>query len=309
MNFSLLTAVATAALTAAAISTVPATPALAADLNGPRGSAKDGYVPAMPMRQNVSNCYVRGDVGGSFSNDPTAKWPMSQGTFTDGNADGIVDPGELNFAYIGNKISNASLDNTWLIEGGYGCGSGSRGLRAEAVLGYRGQRSLSGSPLTWNPGPSLGQDTNVDPYVPATGNTLHSALTTYTAMINAYYDLGRYGAFVPYVGAGIGLAYHKMGEVTFDGNPYLSGIIAGDNDVAFAWSLMAGVAYQVSDRAILDFGYRYVDLGSVASARHDNVGVVTNPKVTVEDITAHEFKIGLRYHLGSGGCCETVSLK
>lgn len=302
MKLSTLTAVATT-LAAAALSM----PASAADLGGPR-SIKDGYAPVMPMHSNVSPCYWRGDVGYSASSKPDVKWPMSRGTHNDLNADGIVDNGELSYALIGNKVSNADLDNTWLIEGGFGCGSGSRGLRAEVVLGYHGQRSLSGTPMTWNPGGFIGAP--IATYVPASRNDLHSSITTYTAMLNGYYDLGRFGAFVPYVGAGVGLAYHQMQEVYFTGNPYLTGTIAGDNDVAFAWNVMAGVGYQISDRAIIDVGYRYMDMGRIASARHNNGGTATDPKVVVNDITAHEFKIGLRYHLGtSSTCCETVPLK
>lgn len=305
MKLSMLTAVASTIAAA-----VVALPAVAADLGGPHGSVKDGYVPAMPMHGSVSNCYFRGDVGASVSSNPDVKWPMSRGTFNDLNADNIVDAGETSYALIGNKVSNASLDNTWLIEGGYGCGSGSRGLRAEVVLGYRGQRSLSGTPLTWDPGPALGQNVLLNPHVPPTGNDLHSSITTYTAMVNAYYDLGRYGSFVPYVGAGVGLAYHQMHEVSFTGNPYLTGIIAGDSDLAFAWNVMAGVGYQISDRAILDLGYRYIDMGRASSARHNNGGTATDPKVVVDDITAHEFKVGLRYHIGSSPCCaQAMPLK
>ena len=72
---------------------------------------------------------------------------------------------------------------------------------------------------------------------------------------------------------------------------------AGDERWSLAWSLMAGAGYQVSERLIVDFGYRYIDMGSVKSTRVDNLGF-TNPPVVVDDITAHEFKIGLRYHFG-----------
>ena len=60
---------------------------------------------------------------------------------------------------------------------------------------------------------------------------------------------------------------------------------------------MAVFAYQVSNRAILDFGCRYIDFGSVKSDRVDP-GLNQNPAVEVEDWTAHEFKVGLRYHFG-----------
>ena len=76
------------------------------------------------------------------------------------------------------------------------------------------------------------------------------------------------------------------------------------------WSLllMAGVAYQISPRAILDVGYRYIDLGTVSSERNDTAGNV-NPRVTMDDIAAHEVKVGLRYHFGSSDCCAYQAMK
>ncbi len=93
-----------------------------------------------------------------------------------------------------------------------------------------------------------------------------------------------------------------MSDVYFTGNPALTNRIKGDNDLSFAWSLMAGVGYQISDRAILDVGYRYIDLGSISSQRSDSGGFV-NPAVKLDDLTAHEVKVGLRYHFGGGSDC------
>ena len=90
---------------------------------------------------------------------------------------------------------------------------------------------------------------------------IQTTLKTYTMMFNAYYDLGKFGGFVPYVGAGVGLAYHKMGDVTIDNIRDARTRIHGENKLSFAWSLMAGIGYQLTDRAILDFGYRYIDMG------------------------------------------------
>jgi opacity protein-like surface antigen len=69
--------------------------------------------------------------------------------------------------------------------------------------------------------------------------------------------------------------------------------LPGDDKVSFAWALMAGFGYQLTDRAILDVGYRYIDMGSAQSS---NVG---GTRLEVDDMRAHEIKIGLRYHLGS----------
>ena len=282
----------------------------AADLGAaPRGgSVKDGYVQAMPeiVRGSSGPCYFRADVGYSLSNDPSASWPVANNVGTDFNGNGVFDYGEIVSTFLGSKVSNTSLDNSWFGEVGAGCGIGAgmgagRGFRAELMLGVHGDRDFVGEPLTYDPGPKIGD--LVPGFVP-TPNTdpMHTSIQSYTLMMNVYKDLGTYGRMTPYVGAGIGAAYNQLDDVSFTGNYFLPNHIHGENELSFAWSLMAGVGYQVSDRAVLDFGYRYIDLGSAHSGNGDSAGQY-NPRVNIDDLTAHEFKIGLRYAFGGGDCC------
>lgn len=274
MNTACKAGIASAALAATTFFALPAT---AADLYG--GSIKDGPAIVAPARAPAGPCYFRGDVGYSLSGTPDVRW-----TVTDNNG------------FVTDKVNKVDIENTWLVEGGLGCGSGSYGFRGELMLGYRGDRKIKGEPGNWAPN------------VPVNDDPLHTSLTTYTAMFNVYKDLGRWGAFTPYLGAGLGLAYHVLDDVSFTNNANLTNHIHGDRDLAFAWQLMAGVGYQVSDRAILDFGYRYVDLGKATSERHDSAFAV-NPRVYVNDLTAHEFKVGLRYHFGQSDCCAYAAMK
>ena len=268
---------------AAALS-LAALPAVAADLgNGHwgRGSIKDDHA-AAPSQ--ASTCYYRADVGTSFSNNPNLRWTADDGLGAAG-------------AGLQERVTNTSMANTWTGGVGVGCGSGSRGFRYEAMLGYHGQRGINGttSPFDDDGGAPLGGPNVAEPH------KIHSAVTSYTGMVNGYFDLGNMRGFVPYVGAGVGLAYHQMDDYTYSvggARPYR---VTGDNDLTLAWSVMAGVGYQVSDRAILDIGYRYLDLGRAATGRADP-NSFTPSKLSVDDMTAHEFKIGLRYHMG-GNCC------
>lgn len=277
---------------------------MAADLGG---SLKDTYQPLPRVHAGAGPCYIRGDVGGSVSRNPSMNWPVHNEVFEDDwNRNGIVDYDEVWYRSAGSEVQEVSMDNTWLAEVGAGCGSGSRGLRGEVMFGFRGDRDVWGVPPIYTGtivgGPPPGTPPDVD-------DPIHTSIKSYTLMVNAYYDLGQFRGFVPYVGAGVGAAYHMVDEVYFTENPYLTNRIEGDKTLSFAWSLMAGVAYQVSDRAILDFGYKYIDMGSAHSGRVDNAGYL-NPQVDIDDIAAHEFKIGLRYHFGSSSnCCEYASLK
>ncbi len=238
-----------------------------------RGSLKDG--PGIQHRGGVNRCYVRADVGYSVSGEPVVNWPVTS-----------YDAGTGSFVYLGHGVANETMDNGWVGEFGGGCGSGSRGLRGDVTFGYRGKRGVDGEPHEYVPGPGG----------PPIDDPLHTAVTNYTVMFNAYYDFGKWHNFVPYVGAGIGVAYNEVEEVYFTGNPFLVNRIQGNADIDLAWQLSAGAAYQISDRAVLDMGYRFIHLGDARSGRVDSARFV-NPRVRISDIHAHEFKVGLRYHL------------
>ena len=317
MKVTLTASLASFVLTAAVAATSPAS---AADFGG---SVKDdGYVPRMPVvhQAGAGPCYFRGDVGASISRDPDTKWPVFNTlttifTQTDANGDTVETGRNFEQWFIGDKVSNIDFDNTWLGEVGIGCGSGSRGFRADMTFGFRGKRDFHGEPFLFR------ADTiteNIDANgnitrVPGTPrdfeDPLNTSIKSYTLMFNAYYDFGRWGPVVPYIGAGVGAAYHIVDDVFFTGNPFLVNQIEGDRDLSFAWSVMGGLGYQISERAVLDVGYRYIDMGKAKSGRVDSAGFV-NPRVRFDDIAAHEIKVGLRYHFGSGSrCCEYEPFK
>jgi opacity protein-like surface antigen len=72
--------------------------------------------------------------------------------------------------------------------------------------------------------------------------------------------------------------------------------------------LLAHLAAQgfVPDRIVLDVGYRYIDMGRAESGTIDTAGF-TNPRVRLDDLTAHEFKVGIRFAFGGGEpCCAMM---
>lgn len=322
MTTTLKAGAALAALAAAALTLTA--PVQAADLGG---SIKDGYVSPMPeiVRSAAGPCYVRGDLGYSWSTEPKITWPVNSDTITgyfidnDTNNDFVVT--DHTSTHITDAVTNTSRDDGVFGEIGAGCtlfgsAQSGRALRAELMVGFRGNRKIDGEPGIYTRDYVVIEDPNV-PAVPPDHpdqpdgpieDPLHTSLKSYTLMVNAYKDLGRYGNFTPYVGAGVGVAFHDVGETYFTGNYDLLNRIEGDESVSFAWALMAGVGYNISDRAILDIGYRYIDMGDAKSGRVDSAGFV-NPQVDIEDLTAHEIKIGLRYHFGSDNCCAYAPMK
>ncbi len=302
MKISFQAGLATAALAIAA----SVSPASAADLGGYQGGAKayggsvkdGGYAapshaaPAGP----TGPCYFRGDIGYSKSRNPDISWPVSSDVST--TTLGVT---TKTSTYLGDTVSNTSLENTWFGGVGLGCGMGSHGIRGEAMVDFRGWRKIEGEPLTYTHTVTV---TPAPPVVSPVIDPLHSQIKSTTLMFNGYKDLGNYGGLTPYIGAGVGVAYNQMGETYFTGNYALPARIEGDSRLSLAWALMAGVGYQISDRAILDFGYRYIDMGKAQSGRIDSANFA-NPRILVDHIAAHEFKVGLRYHFGH--TTETVA--
>lgn len=91
----------------------------------------------------------------------------------------------------------------------------------------------------------------------------------------------------PYVGGGVGAAYLKVD--TGDSSP----LEVDDEAGAFAWNLLAGVGYDISESVAVTATYRYLRLeGSDFSA--DLAGVDVGD-VDVDDVSLHEVLLGLRY--------------
>ena len=180
--------------------------------------------------------------------------------------------------YYNGPTTGEKIDDSYLLETGVGCGSGH--LRGELLFTYRGERDITVVPPV---------------------DDIFTDLRTYTLMVNMFYDFGNYAGFVPYVGAGMGLGYHVLSDLYDDINTLVPQ--AGDEELVFVWSLMAGVGYNISENFVLDVGYRYVDLGSMSSRRADSAWFV-NPFLDLDDLEAHEIKAGFRYRFG--GCCQVV---
>lgn len=174
----------------------------------------------------------------------------------DVTAPGVVFGGSGNASALDEKIGSHAF-----IEAGTGCQITDI-MRVEVTGGYRFKTSIT------------------DPYA-----TLNMDLTSYTAFANVYWDITNYAGFTPYLGGGIGMAYHVIDGVN------LPATATGKSRASFAYNLAAGVSYDLTDAMKLDVAYRYTDLGYARS------GGAT--PVTVDDMRSHEIKVGLRYTWGN----------
>ncbi len=128
-----------------------------------------------------------------------------------------------------------------------------------------------------------------------TGKT---SLNSAVAMGSVYADILTGTAFIPYVGFGLGIAMNSLDRVTYAFNGTQSASEGGTTLTNFAWSVGAGVAYQLTSAIAIDGGYRYLDAGRVATdgnVRLVATGLTTRQPPVRSDLHAHELTVGLRY--------------
>jgi len=139
-----------------------------------------------------------------------------------------------------------------------------------------------------------------------------------TGMLNAIYDFNDFGAWEPYVGAGIGIARSKLSAAAHglpnNGGPFLTNpVCPGTNSCAFtrddngvAWQLLAGLGYEVSDNLTWDTQYRYLNVGELdftglganlpqLASNGDGFNIAT----VASGAGAHMLMTGLRYRFGA----------
>ncbi len=222
-----------------------------------RGADVPGY-PTLPMpipsrERPLQNVEI---FSGWYLRGDIAYRFQRSGTSSSGNTAQVPNP------------NSVKLDNTML--GGFGVGYKAQWFRVDLTGDY-GWRSK---------------------YIATTsaGTTFSGKLESFTVMANGYFDLGTWGGFTPYVGAGIGGA-----NVIFSGYENSAAVSPMPSTAVpvhrwnLAWAAMAGVSYNFSQNILLDIGYRHVDMGDV------NGG--PNGQLTIKRLTGDEIRIGFRYLL------------
>jgi opacity protein-like surface antigen len=248
-----------------------ATGARAADmLPPPVHMPAPAYAPA-----EFSGWYLRGDAGIGVSGSTKHKSAFAAG--------GPVIPG---FAVIDTRIDQAALVGAGL---GY---KFNNWFRADVTGEWRGAAAYN----------------SINRYTGGGGSPCIECYDVYRASIgggaifaNGYFDLGTWAGVTPYVGAGVGGAYHKFSTIT-DQNPTAPGGfgIGRSNDrFSFAWALMAGLAYTVNRNLTMEIGYRYADLGkaeagAIACANVGG-GFCYQERQSVR-VTSHDLRFGMRWH-------------
>ncbi|MCI0736733.1 MAG: outer membrane beta-barrel protein [Beijerinckiaceae bacterium] len=271
---------------------------LALALAGFVSLAAAGYLPApaagadfrqpfpdlVPLDDRVefaSNWYVRGDI--AYARET---YPRITPTFS-------LAPSVLNTysagAGFGYKV------NDW--------------FRADLILDYRSEVRAAGlgpaapcAILAVDPATGL----PFTDFVTCNGR-FNTEIHRWDLLANGYIDIGSWQGFTPYIGAGAGVTWARIWQSVnwnlFNGLPCQANCAIGAGNTFFgiydlrqsamtyhfAWALMAGVAFAVTDHVQLDVGYRFLDLGPVTG-----ISSVTGLPVS-QHFRANEVRGGLRY--------------
>jgi opacity protein-like surface antigen len=190
------------------------------------------------------------------------------------------------------EMTDTSIANTWAAGGGLGWYM-TPNFRADITVDYHRNAEARGSvyiPVSAVPAatPDMAGDWD------ATFNVQSTAL-----LANFYYDFGARHDFNPYIGVGLGWAFNKTSGGSITDPCDCNTSIDGDDQTNFAWALMAGVTKNIGNGFNMDFGYRYLDMGGAHTGNMiDKAGAeVPDTDPVVDDITAHEVRIGLRYDI------------
>ncbi len=108
-------------------------------------------------------------------------------------------------------------------------------------------------------------------------------------LANGYVDLGTWYGITPYVGAGagVGVTLQEAQLTTSDGSP-APATPTSHNAYQFAWAGMAGFSYAFAPHAMIDVGYRYLNLGRTSLALFPLAA-------TQKTLSEQQVRIGIRY--------------
>lgn len=141
--------------------------------------------------------------------------------------------------------------------------------------------------------------------VAETSNDYSGVKSEWLFLANAYWDIGTYRGFTPYVGAGVGAAEITLDNFT-DRNDATDGFhwARKNSEWNLAWALHAGFSYDIAPDLKFDLGYRFTWLGDGETGRFQTYDGTASPgPLKLEDITSHDVMVGLRWSFGSESCC------
>lgn len=306
-----------------AISTALAAPVQAADLDSII------YAPELAMTQPVeigSGWYLRGDLGyqlktkyrstvAAATNPFQGLVPFTPTGFLTNQNDYAKMSASIGAGYHLNDLFRVDFNLATLGQNSFGqtgvFTGGCGGTRTVTTTNY-----VAGVPVVPVSTTSSSDTVNCDG-----GISVKNSM--YLGMLNGYVDLGTFAGFTPYVGGGVGVAYTKQ-TASANGTCEASQLITGTAGVSqtsntflcsgqsafpsadvnanllsytedqwsVAYSLNAGLGYQLSKNLSLDMGYQFTSAPNAKYADFNGTSITHKKGINV-----HEVRVGLRYDL------------
>jgi opacity protein-like surface antigen len=205
--------------------------------------------------------------------------------------------GTATFGYNGSGFSSVRNEQKDLGFGGVGFGAYlSPMLRGDVTVEFR-------SPQTTDIYGAYNYTSTIG--AAAVNGTLRDTVEVQSTLglVNGYIDLLPRGAFSPYIGGGVGMAYHQVNRTylareTSGASAMTVGGTGTTNRAAFAAAGMAGVTFAFDHRWAIDVNYRALYLqGTTVSLT--TTGLATNQasKAIIGDSWEHQVRVGLRFNI------------
>jgi opacity protein-like surface antigen len=254
--------------TLAAIASLAAGAARAADYSQPPPPPQQYIIQQPPAQDCCDGWYLRGFVGVGMNGSNTLDYL----------------PNPLN-AVNDFAFEQHSIADTFFIGGGVGY-EWNNWLRFDVTGEYRAKTQVNAFGSYTSGGGTF-------------GDAYQGYLKSWVFLTNAYVDLGTWNCFTPFVGVGIGAAYNTLADFTDIGiGTSGRGIGRNSSEWHLAWALHAGVAYEVSKNLKIDLAYRYLNYGSITDTI-DCVGGCNADSYKFSNLYSHDIMLGLRWT-----CCE-----
>ena len=258
--------------------------------------------PAPLAAPELGGWYLRGDIGMAVNNGSNLDLKNSP----DPLAGGFYAAG------ANQSFSNTTISSSELADVGVGYQVNSW-LRGDITGEYRDGGHLQSLYTLNNPNGAAGSIAQLLDFYRA--NT-----SSAVGLVNLYADLGTWYGVTPFVGGGVGVARNWLygmtdqGQVSFNGGGTSpsGGFFGNGASTNFAWALMAGLDFNVTQNLKLELGYRYLNLGKIGSGGSNCAngtgagngfgsncgGGVTNFVSSRTELASNDFRIGLRWMLG-----------
>jgi opacity protein-like surface antigen len=250
-----------------------------------------------PAEAEFGGWYLRGDVGVAL-NSTAPELKITPDPIAAGVAGGIISDAATQ------AFNNTTLSPFGMIDVGAGY-QFNNWFRADATLEYRGGARLqSRYALTdSNGGPEQYADSD------------RADVASIVGLVNGYATPGAWYGLSPFLGAGVGFADNRvsgfgaqdLGYADYPSPGPAGGYFANGSRTSFAWALMAGVDFDVSPNLKLEFGYRYLNYGSISTGGSNCGGTFStatcsggaaNTISSRNRLASNDFRLGLIYLIG-----------